>query len=393
MIDEPVIGRVLGVALRTGGDFAEVFAEDRRGTAARLDDGRVEDLASGRERGAGIRVVVGRDHRLRPHRATCPRPGCAARPRRPPPRPAGRGRRARGRPAAGCRRPPPNDVIQSCPRRWPRPPRWTLLRRADEAARGAGGAIRQVSAVYGDSRRRILVANSEGVLASDDQVKTRFAVSLRGQRRHRHADRPGVGRRHRRLRAVRPLRRRGAGPAAASAGRSTKLAARPAPSGTLPGGDQAGQRRRALPRGVRPRPRGRPHRQGRRRSSPGGSASWWPARWSPWSTTAPWAPSGGRSPSTTRAIRPGATSSSRTACSPTTCGTGCGPARRAGPSSRQRPAGELPAPADGAHDQHLRRSTAPRTPTRSSARRRTGSTSPSSAAARSTPPPATSCSA
>ena len=59
MIDESVVESVLGVALRTGGDFAEVFAEDRRASAARLDDGRVEDLASGRDRGAGIRVVVG----------------------------------------------------------------------------------------------------------------------------------------------------------------------------------------------------------------------------------------------------------------------------------------------------------------------------------------------
>ena len=59
LIDEAVIGGVLGTALRSGGDFAEIFAEDRRATGARLDDGRVEDLASGRERGAGIRVVVG----------------------------------------------------------------------------------------------------------------------------------------------------------------------------------------------------------------------------------------------------------------------------------------------------------------------------------------------
>ena len=59
VIDESVIEGVLGVALRTGGEWAEVFAEDRRGTAARLDDGRVEDMASGRERGAGIRVVAG----------------------------------------------------------------------------------------------------------------------------------------------------------------------------------------------------------------------------------------------------------------------------------------------------------------------------------------------
>ena len=53
MIDESVVESVLGVALRTGGEFAEVFAEDRRAGAARLDDGRVEDLASGRDRVRG----------------------------------------------------------------------------------------------------------------------------------------------------------------------------------------------------------------------------------------------------------------------------------------------------------------------------------------------------
>jgi len=52
-----------------------------------------------------------------------------------------------------------------------------LLLRANDAARSAGGAIVQVSAGYGDSRKRILVANSEGLLASDDQVRTLFRVS------------------------------------------------------------------------------------------------------------------------------------------------------------------------------------------------------------------------
>src|SRR5882757_308654 len=59
MIDETVAQRVLGTALRTGGDFAEIFAEDRRSSAAHFDDGRVEQLSSGRDRGAGIRVVRG----------------------------------------------------------------------------------------------------------------------------------------------------------------------------------------------------------------------------------------------------------------------------------------------------------------------------------------------
>jgi len=59
LIDEAVVARVLREALATGGEFAEVFAEDRRGSVVALDDGRIEDISSGRERGAGVRVVVG----------------------------------------------------------------------------------------------------------------------------------------------------------------------------------------------------------------------------------------------------------------------------------------------------------------------------------------------
>jgi TldD protein len=51
-----------------------------------------------------------------------------------------------------------------------------LLGRADEAARSQGTSVKQVMARYGDSRRKILVANSDGVLTGDDQVRTLFAV-------------------------------------------------------------------------------------------------------------------------------------------------------------------------------------------------------------------------
>ncbi|HEY1733457.1 MAG TPA: DNA gyrase modulator, partial [Acidimicrobiales bacterium] len=59
LIEPPVLERVLGAALARGGEMAEVFVEDRQTSGAVLDDGRVEELSSGRERGAGIRVVVG----------------------------------------------------------------------------------------------------------------------------------------------------------------------------------------------------------------------------------------------------------------------------------------------------------------------------------------------
>ena len=59
MIDQSVLQRVLGAALRTGGEFAEVYVEDKRSSSAALDDGKVEEVTSGRDRGAGVRVVAG----------------------------------------------------------------------------------------------------------------------------------------------------------------------------------------------------------------------------------------------------------------------------------------------------------------------------------------------
>ncbi|MCY3925144.1 MAG: TldD/PmbA family protein, partial [bacterium] len=56
MPDAELLDAALHAALRTGGDFAEVFVEDRRNSRASFDDGRVGELVSGRLRGAGVRV-------------------------------------------------------------------------------------------------------------------------------------------------------------------------------------------------------------------------------------------------------------------------------------------------------------------------------------------------
>ena len=59
LVEAEVLQRVLDEALSRGGEFAEVFVEDRTTSSAMLDQRRVEELSSGRDRGAGIRVVVG----------------------------------------------------------------------------------------------------------------------------------------------------------------------------------------------------------------------------------------------------------------------------------------------------------------------------------------------
>jgi TldD protein len=175
MLEESVIQRVLGTALKTGGDFAEIFVEDKRSSNARLDDGKIEELSSGRDRGAGIRVVVG-DTTGFAHTADLSESGL---------RTAAEAAAAAARSSEGGSRsidltrvtaPAPNLVLVQ-PEDIAKGAKVALLTRANDAARAESGAIKQVSARVADNRRRILVANSDGLLAEDDQVKTLFAVS------------------------------------------------------------------------------------------------------------------------------------------------------------------------------------------------------------------------
>ena len=174
LIEAAVLERALHTALRGGGDFAEVFAEDREIASARLDESRIEEFVSGRERGAGIRVVRGETTGFA-HTADLSESGlveaanaAAA---------AAQGAPGDGGPIALSRRevarPHP---VRLLPESVDKARKAEMLVRADDAARAEDGAIRQVSATYADSRRRVLIANSDGLLVEDDRVRTRFGV-------------------------------------------------------------------------------------------------------------------------------------------------------------------------------------------------------------------------
>ena len=231
MLDEALVQRTLATALRTGGDFAEVFVEDKRSSAAMLDDGRVEELSSGRDRGAGIRVIVGETTGFA-HTADLTDAGL---------RSAAEAAAAAARSGGGGVRevalsrqqaPRPHEV-SILPETVAKASKVGLLRQADGAARAEGGSIRQVRARYGDSRRRILVANSDGLLATDDQVRTLFAVSAvafgdTGMQTGYESVGRTIGFELFDRYEVEDIARTAARRAI------TKLAARPAPSGTLP---------------------------------------------------------------------------------------------------------------------------------------------------------------
>ncbi len=175
LLDQALIERVLGLARGEGADFAEVFVEDVRAEGITFDDGKIENLASSRDLGAGIRVLAGGKTGFA-HTSDLTESGLVA--------------AARAAAASARIEPVESGVTVSVTlRRVDAAPiakrpetvdtdvKVALLRKADAAARAHDDAITQVSVSYGGSRRRILVANSDGLLTTDDQTRTRFSVN------------------------------------------------------------------------------------------------------------------------------------------------------------------------------------------------------------------------
>ena len=175
MLDPDLVREVLDSALASGAGSAEVYAEERRTTSLRLDDGRIEELATGLDRGAGVRAVagattgyaysnrLGRDALLEAARA-------AAAAAHGPERVAVVDfRRAEPPVVHGVAQ--PADVV-------PRERKVEWLREADDTARGVDPSVRQVSGSYGDSVLRVLIASSDGTWVEEERHRLRLIVSV-----------------------------------------------------------------------------------------------------------------------------------------------------------------------------------------------------------------------
>ena len=175
VIDQSLLENTLTTATARGGEFAEIFVEDRQSSGALLDDDRIEELSSGRSRGAGIRVLVG-DSTGFAHTADLSEAGltAAAQAAADAARDGNGGVTTVDLSSQSFASPSPIKVL---PEGVAKQRKVELLNLANDAARGVGDSISQVSVGYGDVRRRIQIANSDGLLTGDDQVKTRFSVS------------------------------------------------------------------------------------------------------------------------------------------------------------------------------------------------------------------------
>ena len=174
MLDRDLAADVLRAARARGGAFAELYVEERTGLSVSLDDGKVEEVTNGLDRGAGVRVGHGTSfgyaYSNRLDRDALMRSAEAA--------------------AASVTDGGPGAVIDfrtleplvvhEATRDASSVPTQTKVdwvREADETARGLGAEIRQVTAVYGDSIQRILVATSDGRWVEEVRPRVRLSVT------------------------------------------------------------------------------------------------------------------------------------------------------------------------------------------------------------------------
>lgn len=176
MLDRELVSDVLAAALVRGGRWAEIFVEDRVSTAVRLDDGKIQEVSNGHDRGAAVRVGHGGSfgyaysNRLDPDALMEAAAAAAASV------PEGEARTA----SVDLRAPSPNvvhlpvepadAVAKDVKVGW--------LREADETARAFDASVRQVTASYGDSRQRILIATSDGRWVEEERPRIRLVVQV-----------------------------------------------------------------------------------------------------------------------------------------------------------------------------------------------------------------------
>lgn len=163
----------LAEALSRGGEYADLYFEHLESTGLSLDDGIVKSATHGVTLGVGVRVIAGErtgyayTDNLAPERiraaartAACIAEGPAAQMRVPMEAVTSHNLYPVAHPAGET----------------PLAERVALLRRADEAARGADARVFQVQASVGDSLRHVLLASSDGRLAADRQPMVRLNV-------------------------------------------------------------------------------------------------------------------------------------------------------------------------------------------------------------------------
>lgn len=175
MLTKPQIEEILHIALKTGGDFAEIFIEDSNGTVVACEDSKIERITSGNSHGAGIRVIKDKtisyactsnvtlsELRKVAEQAASAFSGSATK-----------------KVSDLVPSVPPHGIsVKRRPSEVPIEEKVSLVELLNKTARSYGDKVKQVTVRYMDSNQGITVANSEGIYIEDNRIRTRYFVNV-----------------------------------------------------------------------------------------------------------------------------------------------------------------------------------------------------------------------
>jgi TldD protein len=175
MLDRSLAEEVLRAARARGGAFAEIFVEERSGVSIRLDDGKIEELTTGLDRGAGVRVGHGTSFGYafsnRLDREALLEAAAAAAASLAEGEPGSVVDLRAAEPAVVHRAERPASAV-------PAADKVAWVREVDDVARAHSSEVRQVSAAYGDSVQRVLIATSDGRWVEETRPRIRLVASV-----------------------------------------------------------------------------------------------------------------------------------------------------------------------------------------------------------------------
>ena len=175
MVDDEILQKVMKKTLSNGGEYADIFIEQRRTTSIQLEDDRIEKVVMGSTAGIGIRLIYN-------------------------------GRTAYAysndfsedvlldiaytvsKAASGSAKdlvidmkrmsPEVTFLIKMPPDTVPISLKVDIVKKGNETARKFNSMVKQVNAVYRDSIQRIKVFTSDGFIAEDERVHTTGMVQV-----------------------------------------------------------------------------------------------------------------------------------------------------------------------------------------------------------------------
>lgn len=184
----------LDAAIAHGGDFAEVFVEDTRRTNVVYRDQKVDTALSGRDYGAGVRVMSGTNCAYAYTCDTSEQALLQAAISAAQSLEAAKGQMCRDFAVQPVR---PLQQASVAPGTVPLKAYAEIARRAHDAARAVDARIVQATGTVMSVDQHVLIANSTGVWAEDDRARTRLAtaaVAAKGSEMQTGFEGPGAGR-------------------------------------------------------------------------------------------------------------------------------------------------------------------------------------------------------